>query len=176
MQVIGAADNDIHCVKSLQIRSYFWSLFSCIRTNKEIYRVNTGKYGPEITPYLDTFHAVINILQSRMTEELISCQSFVNSFENSSEGNQLGFVNIRRGIFLVDYLSPLLFIIALTLLTIVLRRMKAAKDFQHPESYVSSRFSFITVCNSYYTTESSITKNEIGLSIWQNKDRLNRMI
>ena len=34
----------IHCVKSVQIWSYFWSGFSCIRT--------------EITPYLDTFHAV----------------------------------------------------------------------------------------------------------------------
>ena len=34
--------------KSVQIRSYFWSVFS----------PNTGKYGPEITPYLDTFHAV----------------------------------------------------------------------------------------------------------------------
>ena len=37
-----------HCVKSDQIRSYFGSVFSCIRT----------EYGPEITPYLDTFHAV----------------------------------------------------------------------------------------------------------------------
>ena len=37
-----------HCVKSVQIRSFFWSLFSRIRT----------KYGPENTPYLDTFHAV----------------------------------------------------------------------------------------------------------------------
>ena len=29
--------------------------------NKEIYSVNpnTGKYGPEKTPYLDTFHAVL---------------------------------------------------------------------------------------------------------------------
>ena len=34
----------IHCVKSVQIWSYFWSGFSCIRI--------------EITPYLDTFHAV----------------------------------------------------------------------------------------------------------------------
>ena len=34
----------IHCVKSVQIWSYFWSVFSCIRT--------------EITPYLDTFHGV----------------------------------------------------------------------------------------------------------------------
>ena len=38
-----------HCVvKSVQIRSYFWSVFS----------PNTGKYGPEITPYLDAFHSV----------------------------------------------------------------------------------------------------------------------
>ena len=39
----------IHCVKIFQIRIYFWSAFSCIRT----------EYGPEVTPYLDTFHAVI---------------------------------------------------------------------------------------------------------------------
>ena len=39
----------IHCVKIFQIRIYFWSAFSCIRT----------EYEPEVTPYLDTFHAVI---------------------------------------------------------------------------------------------------------------------
>ena len=38
----------LNCVKSVQIRSYSWSLFSCIRT----------KYGAQITPYLETFHAV----------------------------------------------------------------------------------------------------------------------
>ena len=37
-----------HCVKILQIRIFFWSVFSRIRT----------EYGPEKTPYLDTFHAV----------------------------------------------------------------------------------------------------------------------
>ena len=37
-----------HCVKSPQIRIFFWSVFS----------PNAGKYGPENTPYLDTFHAV----------------------------------------------------------------------------------------------------------------------
>ena len=36
-----------HCVKSVQIRSVFWSVFS-----------PNGKYGPGKTPYLDTFHAV----------------------------------------------------------------------------------------------------------------------
>ena len=33
------------------IWSIFWSVFSCIQSE-------TGKYGPEKTPYLDTFHAV----------------------------------------------------------------------------------------------------------------------
>ena len=41
-----------HCVKSVQIRSYFWSVFPCIQC------LNTGKYGPEISPYLDIFHGV----------------------------------------------------------------------------------------------------------------------
>ena len=54
---------DIHCVKSVQVRSFFWSVFSRIRTEYgEVLRENAGnagKYGPKITPCLDTFHAVI---------------------------------------------------------------------------------------------------------------------
>ena len=46
---------DIHCVKSVQIRSFFWSVFSAISPN-------IGKYGPKKTPYLDIFHAVIALL------------------------------------------------------------------------------------------------------------------
>ena len=43
-------------MKSFQIRSFFWSVFSHIRTEYgEI--LNAGKYGPEKTLYLDTFHA-----------------------------------------------------------------------------------------------------------------------
>ena len=46
---------------------FFWSVFSCIWTEYrdllvEIYIVfnpNTGKYGPEKTLYLDTFHALL---------------------------------------------------------------------------------------------------------------------
>ena len=45
---------------------FFWSVFSCIRTEYEdlvrIYSVftpNTGKYGPEKTAYLDTPHVVL---------------------------------------------------------------------------------------------------------------------
>ena len=48
-----------HCVKSVQILSYFGSVFSCIRS---VFSPNTGKYGPEIAPYLDTFHVVEVIL------------------------------------------------------------------------------------------------------------------
>ena len=40
-----------HCMKSVQIRSFFWSVFFRTRT----------EYGPEKTPYLDTFHAVYPI-------------------------------------------------------------------------------------------------------------------
>ena len=39
------------CVKSVQRRSFYWTVFSCIRTE-------TGKHAPEKTPYLDTFYAV----------------------------------------------------------------------------------------------------------------------
>ena len=44
-----------HCVKKVQIRSFFWSVFFL---NTAVFSPNAGKYGPEKTPYLDTFHAV----------------------------------------------------------------------------------------------------------------------
>ena len=40
------------CVKSVQTRSYSGPYFP-------VFGRNTGKYGPEITPYLDTFHTVL---------------------------------------------------------------------------------------------------------------------
>ena len=36
---------------------FFWSVLSRIRT-KYVFNPNAGKYGPEKTLYLDTFHAV----------------------------------------------------------------------------------------------------------------------
>ena len=64
-----------HCVKSIQIRSFFWPVFSCIQTKYGhlrsirihytiydiniwicVFNSNTRKYGQEKTPYLDTFH------------------------------------------------------------------------------------------------------------------------
>ena len=67
--------------ESVQIRSYFWSVFSCIRTEYGdsllsgdsllcVFSPNIGKYGPEITPYLDTFHAC-NLLQQVKVSEVI---------------------------------------------------------------------------------------------------------
>ena len=51
-----------------QIRSFFWSVFS----------PNTGKYGPEKTSYLDTFHAgIIEISNTgKKNSKLLYC--FVN--------------------------------------------------------------------------------------------------
>ena len=63
-----------HCVKNVQIWSYFWSVFS----------PNTGKYRPDITPYLDTFHAVLaialNFLQSSTICQIHLFQSFTFSW------------------------------------------------------------------------------------------------
>ena len=41
-------------MKCVQIRSFFWSVFS----------PNEGRYGPEKTPYLDTFYAVAVVILS----------------------------------------------------------------------------------------------------------------
>ena len=32
-----------------------------------VFGLNTEKYGPEITPYLDTVHVVTNIIDTRLT-------------------------------------------------------------------------------------------------------------
>ena len=40
-------------MKSVQVPSFFGPYFP-------VFSPNTGKYGPEKTPYLDTFHAVAN--------------------------------------------------------------------------------------------------------------------
>ena len=45
-------DRAYHCIKSVQVRSIFWFIFF------PLFSPNTGKHGPENTPYWDTFHAV----------------------------------------------------------------------------------------------------------------------
>ena len=44
----------MHCVKSVQIRIYFWSVFFCIRTEYRKIRTRNNSH-------LDTFHAVMCI-------------------------------------------------------------------------------------------------------------------
>ena len=55
-----------HCWKSVQIRAFFWSVFSRIWTE---YGLNAGKYEPEKTPYLDNFHKVWEM----WTLNLVTC-------------------------------------------------------------------------------------------------------
>ena len=62
--------NLYHCLKTIQIPSYFWPVFSRIRTEYgeteylSVFSLNVGKYGPEMTLYLDIFHAVYNIFEN----------------------------------------------------------------------------------------------------------------
>ena len=48
-------DNSPHYVKSLQIRSFLWSVFP-------VFGLNKGKHRPERTTYLDTFHTVPSMI------------------------------------------------------------------------------------------------------------------
>ena len=64
----------LHCLKSVQIRSFFWSVFSCIRT----------EYGLEKTPYLDIFYAVlISIIMCNPLWNLFHIVSFNSSVLNA---------------------------------------------------------------------------------------------
>ena len=65
-----------HCMKSVQIPSFFWSVFSRIRTEYGdlLFSPNAGKYGPEKTPYLDTFHAVYPSTIFKKYRKKITCK------------------------------------------------------------------------------------------------------
>ena len=60
VDIISEDFQEVTMHEKCQIRSYFRSIVSCIRTErgdlllKSLYSVHTGKYGPEITSYLDT--------------------------------------------------------------------------------------------------------------------------
>ena len=57
----GLSTEDTYYVKSAKIRSFSGPYFPAFGLNTERYSVfspNAGKYGPEKTPYLDTFQGV----------------------------------------------------------------------------------------------------------------------
>ena len=62
-------------MKSVQVGSFFWSLF-----------------GPEKTPYLDTFHAVEDIL--RLSDEIFSSKKRAIIVQNNHFIEKLYFNNI----------------------------------------------------------------------------------
>ena len=43
-----------------------------------VFSLNTGKYGPEITPYLDTFHAVMEFFLEEILGDEILCNTDIN--------------------------------------------------------------------------------------------------
>ena len=52
----------VHCVKNVQIRRFSWSVFYVL------FVPNTGKYGPDKTPYSDTFHAVLILVKHHLSD------------------------------------------------------------------------------------------------------------
>ena len=51
--------------------------------------------------------------------------------------SELGEVDIKRGIFQGDFLSPLLFVLALVPLSLILRKAKAANEFSGSKTKIN---------------------------------------
>ena len=54
-----------------------------------------------------------------------------------SENSELGEVEIKGGIFQGDFLSPLVFVLALILLNLILRKEKAAYEFSESKEKIN---------------------------------------
>ena len=67
-------------MKSLQIRSFFWSVFS----------PNAEKYGAEKTPYLGTFHAVYPFIFWSNLQRTLVFDMFNTLKEKSFEDRKFG--------------------------------------------------------------------------------------
>ena len=50
-----------------------------------VFGLNAGKYGPEITPYLDTFHAVFRTVQEKTRKNVI-LKTLFESFARLIQG------------------------------------------------------------------------------------------
>ena len=81
----------IHCVKSVQIWSFFWSIFPCFRneygdlqSTGNTDQKNTGKYGPKENPYFRIFHALVGskiicILFQNLYRKVVYVGSFTSA-------------------------------------------------------------------------------------------------
>ena len=68
-----------------------------------VFSSNAGKYGPEKTPYLDTFYAVYTNRESRGNHESITVMIKVSDWNYHSKNNVLGKV-------FLDWIYLLLFV------------------------------------------------------------------
>ena len=78
-----------------------WSVSSCIQSK---YSPNTGKYGPEITPYLDTSHAVTR--KQFKEKSMKNLTSFVDDILSEAKDKDVVFLVVGdpfgyEGIFLL---------------------------------------------------------------------------
>ena len=85
---------DKHCVKSVQIESFSGLYFP-------VFSPNTGKQGPEKTPYLDTFHIVqmtlFWYLCCLLWLDFMECSDFsIGDFEQVNNGWQVHKPNISK--------------------------------------------------------------------------------
>ena len=114
---------DYHCAKSVQIRGFFWSVFSCIWSKYGyLLSPNTGKNGPEKTPYLDTFYAVRPFRSRVQNEALIPklSKNFFNKIRVFASLSLVYFIKISdAALFAGPFISQetvSIFVIYITLI------------------------------------------------------------
>ena len=72
------------------MQSFFWSVFSCIwneYVDFSVFSPNTGKYGSEKSPHLDTFHAVCMSGKNHWTSRIYIYKTVI--FQMTSERCQV---------------------------------------------------------------------------------------
>ena len=96
--VNGQTKGKWHCLKNVEIRSFFFSVFSCIQTEYEDLRSvvspNTGKYGPQKNSYLDIF------------SRSVSFNSLMHNVQKWSDTLQKSYSIWQKQTVLFNFLMP----------------------------------------------------------------------